>query len=265
MVTNPSTNVLAFTDSAIGVPVITSAAQTVAAINYLTTATAGACQRVYSTYVTTNLVCDECDDVFLQHFTSEAPQPFEQTAWTKFETEFDEDALMGIRLAGLPFNVLPTEETRDQIPFYETSTRIKSVSGGYREFDYLNITPAYNFEELFSITRLSRAVDRDALGYKFYPLEEISRAHFLGEVREKDNLFFKANAGEESLLNFNSQYVTYEVTWQDTKLSQAAGGRSNITHAEKIVVELGYHDAVETLLNKLAAKAGVEIVNPTAN
>lgn len=265
VVTNPSTNVLTFTDSVEGFPVITSAAQTVGAIDYVTTATTGGCQRVYSTYVTTNLVCEECDNIFLQPFYSEAPQPFEQVAWTKTEEVFNEDALMGIRLKGKPFNVLPTEQTRDQIPFYETSTRIKSVSGGYREFDYLNITPAYNADELFAITRLSRAVDRDALGVMFYPLEEASRAHYLGEMREKNNLFFKANAGEESLVNFNSQYVTYEITWRDTGLSQAVGGRSNITHAEKIVVEFGYHDAIENLINKLAAKAGVETVNPTAN
>ena len=60
----------------------------------------------------------------------------------------------------------------------------------------------------------------------------------------------------ESLVKFNTQYVTYHVTFQDTSLSQSVGGRSNITHEEKIVVEFGYHDAIETLLNKLASKAG---------
>jgi hypothetical protein len=265
VVTNPSSAVLLFTDSAEGFPTITSAAQTVGVKDFVTTATAGGCQRVYSTYVTTNLVCDECSDIFLQPFKSEAPSPFKQTAWQKLEGVFNTNALMGIKLKGKPFNVLPTEVTRDQIPFYETSTRIKSVAGGYREMDYLNIAPAYNFEELFSIKRLSRAVDRDALGVMFYPFEEMSRAHFLGETRERDNIFAKYNAGEESVLKFNSQYITFDVTWQDTKLSQGIGGRSNITHTETIVVELGYHDAIETLINKLAAKAGVEVAVPTAN
>lgn len=264
-VVTSATNVVTFTDSAEGFPTVTSAAQTVGTKDFVATATTGGCQRVYSTYVTTNLVCDECSDIFLQPFKSEAPTPFEQTAWEKIEGAFNEDALMGIKLKGKPFNVLPTEITRDQIPFYETSTRIKSVAGGYREMDYLNITPAYNSEELFSIKRLSRAVDRDALGVMFYPFEEMSRAHYLGETRERDNIFAKYNAGEESLLKFASQYVTYDVTWTDSKLSQGVGGRSNITHTETIVVELGYHDAIETIINKLAAKAGVEVAVPTAN
>ena len=225
----------------------------------------GGCQRTYTTSVTTNLVCDECDPIFLDYFSSQAPSPFEQTAWEKVEVAFDENALMGIRIKGKGFNVVPSEELRDEVPFYETSTRIKSVAGGYREMDYLNITPEYNFSELFSIKRVSRAIDRDALGVKFFPLEEISRAHYLGEVREKGNLFAKGNLGEESLIKFNSQYITYDITWQDSKLSQGVGGRSNITHTEQIVVEFGYHDKVETLINKLATKAGVEVIAPTAN
>ena len=261
--------VITVTDKTVGFPTTTATAgglvETIGTRDYVTTATTGGCQRVYSTYVTTNLVCDECSDIFLQPFYSEAPQPFEQVAWKQVEPVFDEDALMGIKLKGKPFNLTPIELTRDEIPFYETSTGIKSISGGYRDFDFLNITPAYNSDELFKITRLSRKVDRDMLGNKFFALEDVSRAHYLGEVREKNNNFFKANAGEESVVKFNKQYITYHITHQDTSLSQGVGGRSNITHEEKIVVEFGYHDAIETLINKLASKAGVEVVNPTAN
>ncbi len=265
VVTNPSTNVILFSDSAEGFPTITSAAQTVGTQDLVDVNTAGGCQRVYSTSVPTNIVCEECSDIFLQTFTSEAPTPFELTAWEKIEGTFNEDALMGIKLKGKPFNMLPTEVTRDQIPFYETSTRIKSVAGGYREMDYQNFLPLYDFEEMFSVKRLSRAVDRDALGVMFYPMEEMSRAHYLGETSEKNNIFARYNMGEESLLKMTSQYVTYHVQWQDVSLSQGVGGRSNITHEEVIVVELGYHDAIETLVNKLAAKAGVEVAVPTAN
>jgi len=265
VVTNPSSAVVLFTDAVEGFPTITSATQTVSAIDYLTTTAEGGCQRVYSTYVTTDLVCDECSDIFLQPFKSEEPKPFENVAWKKLTDVFDEDALMGIRFTGKPFNVLPTEETRDQIPFYETSTRIKSIAGGYREMDYLNIVPAYTYDEMFSIKRLSRAVDRDALGVMLFPVEEISRTHYLGEKREFNNLFSKANLGEESVLKFDSQYISYDITWHDTKLSQGMGGRSNITHTEQIWVEIGRHDAVEALINALASKAGVDIVQPVAN
>ena len=68
--------------------------------------------------------------------------------------------------------------------------------------------------------------------------------------------------GEESVIKFDKQYVTYELTWDDTKNSQSIGGRSGISHTEMIIVELGYQDAVESWLNKLVAKAGLETVNP---
>jgi hypothetical protein len=201
----------------------------------------------------------------LQPFKSEAPVPFELHEWKKVEVVYDEDALMGIRFTGKAFNLTPDDESRDQIPFYETSTGIKSISGGYREMDYLNFTPAYTYDELFTITRLSRKQDRDALGAMLFPLEDVSRAHYLGEKREFNNAFSRANLGEESLFKFTSQYISYDITWHDTKLSQGMGGRSNITHTEQIWVEIGRHDAIENLINGLAAKANVEIVQPTAN
>ena len=240
----------------------TNLAGTLGAIDYLVTATAGGCQRVYSTNVVTNIVCSECDDIFLQGFTSVAPESFDFTSWTIVAPTPNDDALMGILLKGKAFDVYPTDAVRDEIPFYETSTRI-SVAGGYLENEYENFQPIYS--DIFNVVRLSRAQDRDALGYNFLPWEDLSRAHFLGEQRNMDNQFARANFGEESLLKFNAQYVTYEVTFDDTKYSQGAGGRSSIGHSQMIVVEFGYHTGLETVLNSLASKAGVEIVNPTAN
>ncbi len=258
--------VITVTDDAEVFPSITAVAggltETIAPINYLTTATAGGCQRVYSTNVVTNIVCSECDDIFLQGFTSVAPESFEFSSWTLVAPTPNDDALMGILLKGKAFDVYPTDAVRDEIPFYETSTRI-SVAGGYIENQYENFQPIYS--DIFNVVRLSRAQDRDALGYNFLPWEDLSRAHFLGEQRNVDNQFARANFGEESLLKFNAQYVTYEVTFDDTKYSQGAGGRSSIGHSQMIVVEFGYHTALETALNALASKAGVEIVNPTAN
>jgi len=273
VVTNPSSGVVTFTDAATGFPSIvttsstltTLANTTVGAVDYVTTASTGGCQRVYSTYVTTDLVCDECSDIFLQPFRSEEPVPFESHAWKKVEPVYNEDALMGIKFTGKPFNLVPDEEAKDEIPFYETSTGIKSIAGGYREMDYLNFIPEYTYDELFTITRLSRKQDRDALGAMLFPLEDVSRAHYLGEKREFNNAFSRANLGEESLFKFTSQYISYDITWHDTKLSQGMGGRSNITHTEQIWVEIGRHDNIEALISALAVKAGVDIVQPTAN
>jgi hypothetical protein len=261
VVTNPSANIISFVDAVEGFPTITSAAQTVSAVDILTTASTGGCQRVYSTTVVTNIVCDECSDIFLDGFKSVAPEGFDFSEWTLKEGVANANALMGIKLKGKKFLFMPTEVTRDEVPFYETSTRI-SVFGGYIEEQNENFQPIYS--DIFNIVRLSRAQDRDALGYNYLPWEEVSRSHFLGETRHKDNLFANGILGEESVIKFDKQYVTYELTIDDTKYSQAIGGRSGIGFTHLIFVELGYHTAIESWLNKLAAKAGVSVVNPTA-
>ena len=264
VLTNPSSAVLLFSGATEGFPSIVSTAQTVGAKDYVTVASTGGCQRVYSTYVTTNLVCEDCSDIFLQNFMAEAPKSFEDIAWVEAEEVFDENALMGIRFTGKSFKITPTEATRESIPFYETSTRIRSIAGGYRDWDYLN-APEFKYDQMFVVRELSRARDRDALGAMLFPLETVSRAHYLGEKAEYNNLFAKANLGEESVIKFDSQYVSYSISWHDTKLSQGMGGRSNITHTEQLWAEIGFHDGLESLVNALAAKAGVEIVDPTAN
>jgi hypothetical protein len=264
VLTNPSSAVLLFSGATVGFPSIVSTAQTVGTKDYVTTASVGGCQRVYSTYVTTDLVCEDCSNIFLQPFMAEAPKSFEDIAWVEAVEVFDENALMGIRFTGKPFKITPTEATRESIPFYETSTRIRSIAGGYRDWDYLN-APEFNYDQMFVVRELSRARDRDALGAMLFPLEVVSRAHYLGEKAEYNNLFAKANLGEESVIKFDSQYVSYTISWHDTKLSQGMGGRSNITHSEQLWAEIGYHDNLEAIVNALAAKAGVEVVNPTAN
>lgn len=260
-VVTSATNVITFTDSAVGFPSITSAAQTVGAIDYLTTATVGGCQRVYSTEVITNLVCDECSDIFLQQFTSVAPTSFGFTEWTKITTATSDTAKMGVRLIGKPFIWTPTDVSRDEIPFYETSTGI-SVSGGYVE--EVNNSFAPLFGDIFTVTRLSRKQDRDNLGYHLLGQEAASRAYFDGEVRHPNNMYAKAVLGEESVLKFDKQYVQYAIAIQDTKYSQGVGGRSNMTMEYSVWAELGKEKALEDYINKLAVKAGLPTVQVTA-
>lgn len=226
----------------------------------------GGCQTVYETTVPTNIVCDECSCIFLQPFYAEAPTEYNGTYWKGEETLYNPDAEMGIKVKGLLYSITPEDYAKDQIPFIETSTKIRSASFGVREMDYLNFTPAYDVETEFAqVLQLSQSADRENLSHRMFGYEEMSRVHYLGEHRHKDNLFARVNLGEESLLDYNKRMITYHITYQDTNLSQFAGGRSNITHEIPIVVEEGYHAQIEELINKLAAKTGLETVNPTAN
>lgn len=261
-VVTSATNVITFTDATVGFPTITSEAQTVGTIDYVTTATTGGCQGVYSTYVTTNIVCDECDPIFLQSFSSEAPAPYDFKEWELIPTAPNEDSKMGIRLTGKPFDMTPTEYTRDSVPFYETSTEISKISGGYTEEVNSSFDPQYTIP--FKITKLSRKQDRDGLGYSLLPWEDASRAYFTGVSRHENNLFAKALLGEESVLDFKKQYVQYHVTIHDTKWSQGAGSTSNMGTEYVIVAEFGRHEALEDYINKLAVAAGHNAVQVSA-
>ena len=261
VVTNPATNSLVFTDAVLGFPTITSAAQTVGAVTLAVTASVGGCQRVYSTSVVTNVVCDECDDIFLDNFISEAPNDFDFVSWNKVASTSNENAKMGIRITAKPFILSPDEWLKDEVPFYETSVEIK-VAGGYsEEFNYS--TPNYNSN--FAVKILSRKEDRDHLGYNFLALEDESRAYFDGTIRHKGNNFAKALLGEESVLDFRKQYVTYGVTIKDNGYSQSLGSSIDTANTYLIVVEVGRHNAVEALLNEIAAKSGLDAVQAFAN
>ena len=218
----------------------------------------GGCQRVYSTSVVTDIVCEECSDIFLDQFSSEAPAPFDFVEWVKVASSTpSETALMGIKLTGKLFDMIPTEATRDSIPFYETSTRVKA-SGGYLVETAFSFDPNYN--DIFAVKRLSRAQDRDNLGAHLMSLEEASKYYFDGEVRHKNNLFAKAFLGEESVLDFQKQYVQYSITIHDSKYSQGRGGRSDMGTTYSVWAELGRNVNLENYINKLATKAGLNAV-----
>ena len=254
--------VITFAGDAVGFPAIASVAgglgETISAIDYLTTASVGGCQRVYSTSVVTDIVCEECSDIFLDTFSSEAPAPFDFVEWVKVASNVpSETALMGIKLTGKLFDMIPTEATRDSIPFYETSTRVKA-SGGYLVETAFSFDPNYN--DIFAVKRLSRAQDRDNLGAHLMSLEEASKYYFDGEVRHKNNLFAKAFLGEESVLDFQKQYVQYSITIHDSKYSQGRGGRSDMGTTYSVWAELGRNVNLENYINKLASKAGLAAV-----
>lgn len=262
-VTN-NAGVLSFVGDFDGFPEISIAnasgtlAGTESAVNPAEAASVGGCQRVYSTSVTTNVVCDECSNIYLDKFTSEAPEPFDFTEWELVEVTPSEDALMGIRITGKPLIWYPNEAMRDMVPFYETSARIK-VAGGYVEEQNFSFQPIYS--DIFNVKRLSRAQDRDHLGAHLMQWEDASVAHFEGRQRHKD-LYAKYVYGDESVLKFNGQYVQYTVYIHDSKYSQGVGRRSDMGVSFSIWAEIGKHQDLQNLINELAARAGVEAVQP---
>jgi hypothetical protein len=263
VVTNPSTNVIRFSDSAVDFPTITAATQTVSAIDYLTTATAGGCKRAYSTTMVTNLVCDECDDIFLQEFSAEAPENFEGIAWEEFVEAYDEDALMGIFVKGKPFFMYPEAFEEDFIPYIETSLKVKSMTFGAKGSLLLNYDGnIYDPETEFAPSRklrFAQDVNNDAVA--LFGAERMGNQHFTNKDIHTKNLFARTNLSQERILKYHKKYVQYAVKIQDSSLSQGGASRSDITYEFRMIVEYGKHTTLEATLNSLAGKLGLEAVH----
>lgn len=214
------------------------------------------CQKVYTTTVATNVVCDDCDPAFNDLFVSEAPGDFEYHSWAKIEPAANANALMGVKVEGKPYIVDPSEALIDEVQFYETSVRLESAGGYLSE-------PNSSFQEYdnrFNVVLKQRKEDRDHLGYNFRVFEDMSRTYFDGSQRHHGNNFAKALLGEESVLKNRSQYVDYTIVVGKNNYAQEMSGKEDTAIAYHIVAEVGLHEGVEDLVNALAAAAGLDPV-----
>lgn len=261
--------VITYTDATVGFPTITIAnatgnlAGTLGTIDYVTTAAAGGCKRTYSTFVVTDLVCEECADIYLQPFMANAPENFEGNAWKEFVAAFDEDAEMGIFVKGKPFFIYPEQYEEDFVPYIETSLKVKSMTFGAKGSLLLNYDgDIYDPETEFAESRRIQYAqdvhnDADAL----FGAERMGNAHFTNKDVFKKNLFARRNLSQERLLKYHKRYVQYAVKYKDNGLSQMGASRSDITHEFRMIVEYGKHTDLQDVLNSLAAKLGLETVN----
>jgi len=224
--------------------------------NLVITAGASAlCQTTYSTSVLSNIVCEDCSKEFRDLFVTAAPSDFERISWEKAAKVYNPLALMGIKITGKEFIMSGTEEFLDDMPFYASSTRI-SVAGGYTTFTTENFIAGTG---RFAVKMLSAAEAPEALGGFLRDQEERSRIYFDGTHRLDDNLYGRWAMGQETRLKGLAQYVDYALT-VDVKTPTQNLGEANERITYHVSVEVGRHQAVEVLLNKLAAAAGLPAV-----
>jgi len=217
------------------------------------------CQTTYRTNVPTDIICEECSDEFRGLFTAEAPKNYGLNVWETASDTYDVDAKMGIRFRGKAFTMSGSEEYRDDMPFYATSTRI-SVAGG--QATYI----AENWESSkfpFKVKVLSIAADPEALGGYLYNREDQARYNLTGVERFEGNNYAKWLWGQESRVRGLAQYIQYTITIRPQfyyKLLPHSSIKTNLN----IIVEVGRHNAVETILNNLAAAAQLPAVQAFA-
>ncbi len=233
--------------------------ETLTAVVQGTEAQTGGCKRTYSTQVLSNIVCDECSDIFLQPFYGEAPDPFEDSYWQAAEEPTSETAKMGFFIKGKPFYLYPEAIEEDFIPFIETSLKVRSASFGWREDDILNYTGSnYDVDlEFANVRKLQYAQDVNNLSESLFGAENMGNMHYTGKTQYHGNLFTRANLSTERILKYHKRILRFHVQYRDQLLSQSGGQRSDITHDFMILIEEGKHQALQTLLGKLAAKRGI--------
>lgn len=213
----------------------------------------GGCQHRYSTTVPTNIVCDECSPIFRDAFVSQAPAPYENHIWKVVEATPPTDCLCGIRVKGKLVEFLPDNCLFDEVGFMKSSTRVQA-SGGF-------VTEVRMGDDLvdkpFNVEYLSYAQDLTHFGADMKQWEDRSFTFFTGNKRA-DKELVKALKGEESVINPYAQYVDYAITIKKAPFySQSFSGQEVETTTFHVVAEVGLHQGVEAILNKLAGAAGI--------
>lgn len=266
LVVTADAGVLTFTGLTVGFPTITIAnttpdlGGTLGAVTVIPQDVVGGCQTKYSTKVISNLVCEECDPIFKDFYTTDAPESYENNEWEKevdATTQPNGNCKCGIRIKGKTFILEGEEALRDIVGFTETSTKVR-VSAGYPEEIREGIGQLP--EGAYVGKYLSRWVPRTHLAGNLRDIENESRAYFRGLDYRKDYLGRILRGETSNMEDQMKQYVQYTVSVSHFSHTQGFAGRINEDIDYHIFVEVGRHNAVEDLLNNLAANAGVETV-----
>jgi hypothetical protein len=209
------------------------------------------CQTTYTTTVLSDIVCEECSDAFRDLFIATAPSDYERTPWSTAAKTYDPSAEMGIKIKGKPFVLAGSEEYRDDMPFYATSTRI-GLAGGYTTFTSESLIAGSG---RFAVKLLSLAEEPQGFGGALRDVEERGRRYFDGTDRLVGNNYGKWVLGQETKLKATSQYVDYVLTVNVKTPIQNLGASDERIYYH-FYVEVGKHANLELLLNKLASAAG---------
>lgn len=215
------------------------------------------CQTKYTTSVITNLVGDECDAIFKDMYVSERPSAFDNLDWTPAvgsnTINPSGNCKAGIKFKSKVFVLDADEALRDRVNFLETSTEIQVAAGFPDEIrEGIGFIPKTGFQGKY----LTRKRNRTHLGGNLRHLEDESRAFFRNAYESKDYLG-RVLRGETSNIQDNTaQYIHYTLKVSGFNHTQGFAGRINSDVDYNFFVEVGKHQALEGILNEIAANAG---------
>jgi hypothetical protein len=258
-----SNGVLTFVNVGVALPTITEANDSgdlAATLGAVTTYHAG-CQTKYTTSVISNLVGAECDAIYKDVYVTVRPAAFQSIDWTLSALEASVtpagNCKAGIRFKSKVFQLDGDEALRNIVGFTETSTQIQ-VSAGFPDEirEGIGRLPQGGYTGKY----LSRQQHRTHLAGNLRNLEFEGKAYFRNISNDKDYLG-RLLRGETSNMQDNTkQYIQYKLKVSSFNHTQGFAGRINDDINYNFFVEVGKHQAVEDLLNNLAANAGVATV-----
>jgi len=226
-----------------------------AAVTY----TAG-CQTKYTTSVISNLVGEECDVIYKDAYITSAPESYENIDWTVSASEAavspSGNCKCGIRFKSRVFVLDAEEALYEEVGFLETSTKIQVAAGFPEEIrEGIGSIPEGGYQGKY----LSRQQHRTHLAGNLRKKEQEANAYFRGESPR--SYLGKLLRGETTNLpNSTAQYIQYTLKVSNFNHTQGFAGRINDDIDYNFFVEIGRHNAIEDLLNNLAANAGVSPV-----
>lgn len=236
--------------------------------NLVITATGvtGGCQTQYQTTVPTNFLGEECDEIFVDTFRSEAPESFDGYKWRANYAEVDgTDGLYGIRLKGKKFKLASGEVFRDQIGYTEDSVKIQASGGYIRDFN-LGVQNQRNIKDTpYAVTRLSNWTPRTHVAGNMLDMEKESRTFFSGMHIDYDYMGRILTNNESNLIDLDAQLADYVISLKRTNFSQGLSSVKEEYIDFHVQVEVGRHQDVEDVLNALAAGAGLPGVQAFGN
>jgi len=223
--------------------------------------TSANCQTQYTTSVVSNVVCEDCADTFRALFETKAPGDYENKPWTATDKTYSATAKMGIKFTAKKVVLSGSEVYRDDMPFIASSVRL-ALAGGY----ITNYSESFSegSGNRFAVTVLSIGTEPENLGASFREWEDIMKRYQEGVSRHEGNNFAKWALGEETLFEAMTPQVDYILTIKNEMYAQSFAGTLVETFYYHFTAPLGKHVAVETLLNALAAGAGVNPVQAFA-
>ena len=215
-----------------------------------------ACTHSFKTTVaTSNMVCDECDDIFKDMYTSEPPANFEGIKWQRATAALSgySGCKCGIRFRGKPYKFDPGICFVSDIAYTEDSVQL-AVSGGYP--DEIREGISIWSKPIHTECR-SRWAPRTHLGANLMEADDNSFGYFNQYNKHTDRMH-RAFMSEETQLENAVQYADISITLKTHSVQGDFGHVKPALNNFHFLVEYGAHEGVVDFANMLAAAAGIK-------